>query len=394
MLLALCGLLAGCGAKRRATQREKGDGKGATARNIALPEQFVWTLDPEEMMFLDVPVSGSIHGKSFVPEQVQYHGGALRFRRGKAALAEMEVEVPLGLPPTAQVEGKRITAVPGKPDRPPVLLAWTEPGRSTRDLVYVADYALKVEFDKAADGKVPGRIYLCVADEAKSYLAGSFSLETGTVGDRSRGPAGPADAPFVRGTITVKGQEKGMIEVGYVGQPDQGEPVSDVAGCSLLSGAMASSETFAPRSTRLDVSGTNRAEYLCRQLPPGRYFFYVGWKERGMAWRWVDVRDGGQLAVDFTIDPGRTGSLQVKLPPTQAAETVLLVPLEDGRFPVLPFRPALLTQRLKTEARVEAGEAKLDRLPEGAYRVLVGDDRAQVQIRAGAVTRLDMTRSE
>src|SRR5207253_461711 len=163
--------------------------------------------------------------KSFIPNQVQYHGGALRF-----LFAEMEVEVPLGLPLASPVEGRRITAAAGKAGRPPVLLAWTEPGRPARDLVYVADDTLKVEFDR----------------------------------------------------------------------------VAGVAGCSLLPGAMASSETFAPRSTRLDVSGTDRADFVCRRLPPGRYFFCAGWKERGLAWRWVDVRDGGQLTVDFTIDPGRT----------------------------------------------------------------------------------------
>ncbi len=397
MVLVLCGLLAGCGsAKRRDAEKDARSrvGDGSPARNIALPTQFAWTLEPEEMVFPAVPASGSIHGKPFVPEQVQYQGGALRFRRGKAALAEMEIEVPLGLPP-GSVEGKRITAVPGKPDRPPVLLAWTEAGRTARDLLYAPDYALKVEFDRPAGGKVPGRIYLCVADEARSYLAGSFALEAGTSADRSKGPPGPEDAPYVRGRITIKGAGKGRIEVGYVGQPNQGEPVSDVAGCPLLAGVGVTSGAFAPRSTRLSVSGADQADYVCRRLPPGRYFFFAGWKERGLAWRWVDVRDGGQLlGVDFTIDPGRTGAVEVKVPAALAGETVRLVPLEEGRFPVLPFRPALLTQLLKTEAPVQAGQAKLDGLMEGAYRVLVGDARARVEVRAGAVTRLDMTRPE
>jgi hypothetical protein len=390
ILVALSGLVGGCAAKRDSPKGRE----GAAARNIALPEQFAWTLEPEEMTFLRIPVSGSIHGKPFTPDQVRFHGGALRFRQGRGVPAETEVEIPLGLPHQEPVEGKRIAVGPGKEGRPPILLASGASGSGSRNWLYASEYALRLEFDRAVAGKVTGRIYLCVADEAKSYLAGDFSLDATPGAGPSRGPPGPDDAPFVRGTVRVKNQEKGTIEVGYVGQPDQGDPVADSARCPLLSGAGASSEAFAPRTTRIDVSGKDGGAWSCRRLPPGRYFLYACWNDRGAAWRWVDVRDGSQLAVDFTLDPTRTGALRVKVPRELAGETVRVVPLEGGRFPPLPFPPSLLTRGLKTEAAVRQGESRVDRLPEGSYRVLMGDARAGVEVRAAEVTLLDLSRAE
>jgi hypothetical protein len=34
-----------------------------------------------------------------------------------------------------------------------------------------------LEFGKEKDGKVPGKIYLCMPDDSKSYIAGTFTLE-------------------------------------------------------------------------------------------------------------------------------------------------------------------------------------------------------------------------
>jgi len=44
-------------------------------------------------------------------------------------------------------------------------------------LRYVEGYAMRLEFGKESDGKVPGKIYLCLPDEGKSFVAGTFQLE-------------------------------------------------------------------------------------------------------------------------------------------------------------------------------------------------------------------------
>jgi hypothetical protein len=297
------------------------------------------------------------------------------------------------LRPGESIEGRRFEVGPEAQSRPPVLLTAHKPGRGSRGGASASDYALKLAFDRAEAGRVSGRIYLCVADEAQSYLAGVFVLESNP-GDPSKGPPGPQDVPYVRGSIRLDKPAKGVLEVGYVGQPEQGETVADSASGPFASGASASSVAFAPRTTRLDA-GPDGAEWVCRRLPPGRYLFYACWNGRAAAaWRWLDVLDGARQTVDFTLTPEKTGSLEVRAP-APAGEVVRLIPLDEkGRFPALPFAPALLARCLKMEASLKSGAARLDRLPEGAYRVLVGDARGAVAIRAGAVSRLDLTIAE
>jgi hypothetical protein len=69
MLLNL--LFAGCARKRdipSSTATREGKIAEPAPRNKALPEQFVWTLEPEEMIFPESRVSGSILSKPFAPD--------------------------------------------------------------------------------------------------------------------------------------------------------------------------------------------------------------------------------------------------------------------------------------------------------------------------------------
>jgi hypothetical protein len=40
-----------------------------------------------------------------------------------------------------------------------------------------AGYAMKLEFGRPVDQRLPGRIYLCTPDEARSVVVGTFSAE-------------------------------------------------------------------------------------------------------------------------------------------------------------------------------------------------------------------------
>src|SRR5262249_27988478 len=60
--------------------------------------------------------------------------------------------------------------------------AWRQPAihlhsmDPVRSAVYQSGYAMRLEFGKEKDGKIKGKIYLCLPDVAKSYVAGSFTL--------------------------------------------------------------------------------------------------------------------------------------------------------------------------------------------------------------------------
>jgi len=53
----------------------------------------------------------------------------------------------------------------------------TEGKRSIGVEGYSSGYAMRLQFGKVKDGKVPGKIYLCLPDDQKSYVAGSFVAE-------------------------------------------------------------------------------------------------------------------------------------------------------------------------------------------------------------------------
>ena len=59
---------------------------------------------------------------------------------------------------------------------PRVKMTWGD-ANADYSVIYNKGYALKLEFDKAANGTVSGRIYVCFPDDAKSYVAGTVEVK-------------------------------------------------------------------------------------------------------------------------------------------------------------------------------------------------------------------------
>jgi len=59
-----------------------------------------------------------------------------------------------------------------------VYMKWKEEGgNAPKQRSFVNRYALRLEFGKLSGGKLPGKIYLCVPDKEKSFLAGTFEVQ-------------------------------------------------------------------------------------------------------------------------------------------------------------------------------------------------------------------------
>ncbi|MBW2169176.1 MAG: hypothetical protein JRG69_07945, partial [Deltaproteobacteria bacterium] len=59
---------------------------------------------------------------------------------------------------------------------PHIHMKWRPKNSKTpKSRVFMKGYSMRLEFGKTQDGKLPGKIYLCMPDEMKSYLAGSFT---------------------------------------------------------------------------------------------------------------------------------------------------------------------------------------------------------------------------
>jgi len=70
--------------------------------------------------------------------------------------------------------------------------------------VFMDKYAMRLDFGQAAaNGKIPARIYLCVPDQHKSYVAGNFEVAFEDAGAAARLPANAEGLLMKNGIIAT-----------------------------------------------------------------------------------------------------------------------------------------------------------------------------------------------
>lgn len=177
-------------AREAATHQPSVGIEAAPSESAALadrtPDGSGWTLDLANAAFPPEPVSGRIHGQSFTMEKVALNGGFLEFRQGQEFFADLEMDVVLFEGDLAKLSGRSFR-MPIKEVgvTPHIYVKWLENGgRSPQTKSYTEGYALRLEFGQYANGKLPGKIYLCAPDAEKSFIRGSFEVN-------GRGDASP-----------------------------------------------------------------------------------------------------------------------------------------------------------------------------------------------------------
>jgi len=60
---------------------------------------------------------------------------------------------------------------------PKIVLIWKDDQQKPVRRNISNGYALKVAFGEAASGRIPGKIYISLPDENKSFVAGTFNAE-------------------------------------------------------------------------------------------------------------------------------------------------------------------------------------------------------------------------
>jgi DNA-directed RNA polymerase subunit RPC12/RpoP len=144
-------------------------------RTYPVPTNIIWSLQLRSVAFPETPVAGAVHGSGFFCEKASLKGGALTFRQGRTWPPDLGLTVLLVAREGEDLAGKFI-AIP--PDRPPplpkVILRWKDDQHEPATQTFESGYALKLSFGQPVDGKMPGRIYLCLPDDAKSVVAGVF----------------------------------------------------------------------------------------------------------------------------------------------------------------------------------------------------------------------------
>jgi DNA-directed RNA polymerase subunit RPC12/RpoP len=144
----------------------------------AIPTNFNWTLDLTNAAFPEALAAGSIHRSGFRCEKATLQGGNLTLRQGKAWPPDLALSVVFFALQGEDLSGKSIEITPNRtPPLPRVTIRWKEEPDKAISRNINSGYALKAVFGEAAGGRMPGRIYICLPDDAKSFVAGTFDAE-------------------------------------------------------------------------------------------------------------------------------------------------------------------------------------------------------------------------
>jgi hypothetical protein len=135
-----------------------------------------WTLDIDAVATPDAPVAGYIHGKVLVPQFLVLNGDGLTIRTADNP-PEAGVTIYLRPSPIASLFGKSVVIKPDTTNAPSVNLRWKDEQGQPVTQTVKGGYALRIEFGQPAGSQLPGKIYLCTPDTAKSYVVGAFNAE-------------------------------------------------------------------------------------------------------------------------------------------------------------------------------------------------------------------------
>ncbi len=140
-----------------------------------------WTLDLKKMVAPSTPAAGMVMGAAFKLDKTRLDTtGALILQQGTGVIPDAAIIIFLPDKSTRAVAGKSYVISADKLDgqmKLPVHVKRKPPGGDLpRGTAFVDGYAMRLVFGTEKGGVVPAKIYICLPDEAKSFITGSFSL--------------------------------------------------------------------------------------------------------------------------------------------------------------------------------------------------------------------------
>ena len=137
----------------------------------------LWRTDLSDASWPNTPAAGRIHRKNFIVERSVLQGPVLVLRQG--ASSQPDLAYVLFLPETnaRELGGYQLDVTTNASSTPPrVLIRWRE-GDLQVSQTFTNGYVMKLKFDQISKDLLPGRIYLCLPDNSRSYVAGTFAAE-------------------------------------------------------------------------------------------------------------------------------------------------------------------------------------------------------------------------
>jgi hypothetical protein len=130
----------------------------------------IWTLELDKMQVPNQPLAGRILGADFKATRVQYQNTGLDIGSGPDRIHIFLTTRP----------GKRVyeyaahdNGFGGRPHIHIHILSTNPPEANA----FTNGYAMRLEFGDDKDGKTPCKLYLCLPDDRKSFIAGTFTLD-------------------------------------------------------------------------------------------------------------------------------------------------------------------------------------------------------------------------
>jgi len=141
---------------------------------ITFRHDEMWKLDLTNSTYPEGNVLGRIHGKDFVSSRATLQGGQFTFRSNPSGPVELGLNIYFFVRQPQELSGRVINITTNDPVAPRVVLRWLENQQQITQ-PFTGGYTMKLQFDKVAGNRLPGRIYLCLPDGSNSYIAGHFN---------------------------------------------------------------------------------------------------------------------------------------------------------------------------------------------------------------------------
>lgn len=143
----------------------------ATAK---MTNDLAWKLDLNDVTIPDTPAAGRISGRVFTSQHASLRGGVLTLRQESPDLG---MRITMFVREAVELAGKHINVETNHARAPNVVFGWRDDPQQPLLLDTPPDYALRLQFGAVADGRIPGKIYFCATDNARSWVAGTFDAE-------------------------------------------------------------------------------------------------------------------------------------------------------------------------------------------------------------------------
>ena len=134
-----------------------------------------WMLELNPNAIPDAPVAGRIHAQDLLIERANFStNGTLTLRAGTKGQLEFGAQINFGGAQPEALSGQTINVAANTDKAAKISLRWKDAGGAIQKANYDSGYAMRLEFGTLANGRLPGKIWLCLPDAEKSYLLGSF----------------------------------------------------------------------------------------------------------------------------------------------------------------------------------------------------------------------------